>query len=99
MELEIKAQALCLLWGLLMGAALGLFYEFLRLCRKKWKLNAPFDAIFALGCFAAAFLYGMIWACGRLGLWEIGALTLGFYLYMAAISPVIIKLFPNAKIF
>ena len=99
MELEIKQQAICLLWGLVFGLALGLMYRLLRLCRKMMKKQWPFDALFALSCFLTAFIYGMKWAEGRLGLWEITALSTGFYLYTAVSARLFSETFRRLKNF
>ena len=73
MELEISRQASCLLWGLLWGMGLGIEY---RLLKKGGVLR---DAFFALSAFAAAFVYGQAQCFGRLGLWELAALSTGFW--------------------
>ena len=99
MELEIKQQAICLAWGLGLGFGLGLVYELMRLCRKKTGLHLLADTLFALCCFLCAFLYGMNWAKGRLGLWEISALSAGFCTYMAVFAPVLLRAFRRLKNF
>ncbi|MBR1455864.1 MAG: hypothetical protein IJ594_01730, partial [Oscillospiraceae bacterium] len=49
------------------------------------------DVLFCLLTGAAAFVYGMQACGGRLGLWELGAMLLGFLLYLHLFSPIILR--------
>ena len=79
MELEVSRQGLSLLSALLTGAVCALSYDVLRPLRKLRCSTA--DALFALICFVSAFLLGQGVCGGRLGVFEILALGLGFYIW------------------
>lgn len=94
MELEIKKQAWALALAVMCGAGLGLVYDMLRPFRYRAgkTFQVLLDALFALLAFAAAFLYGQFTYKGRLGLWEILGLALGFGLYMQTASSLFLRI-------
>lgn len=88
MELDISAQALTLLLALPLGAALGLGYDLLRPLRRRSKgvFTALLDVSFALASGAAAFVFAMGAANGRMGVWELALTLAGFLLYLHTLS-------------
>ena len=79
MEIDMGRQGLCLLAALLSGAGCGLAYDLLRPLRRLRCSTA--DGLFALLCFVVAFLLGQGVCGGRLGIFELGCLGLGFWGY------------------
>ena len=94
METSLAAQALALGQALGLGCGLGLLYDLLRPPRHRSGriAGALLDLFFALASGAAAFLYAMGAGSGRLGLWELTAVLLGFLFYLHALSPVVLPL-------
>ena len=98
MEVEIGRQGLCLLYALLTGAGCGIFYGILAPLRKLRCSTA--DALFALGCFVAAFLLGQGICGGKLGVFEVMCLGLGFWGYRSIKKAPLCKgswILPKAK--
>ena len=95
MGLDPRRQLLQLQGALVLGAALGLLYDLLRPPRRCLGRvpAALLDLLFALLAGAAVFLFTMGAAAGRLGLWEIIASALGFFLYLSVLSPLFYPLF------
>ncbi len=72
-------SAAALLPALLLGTAIGLLYDLLRPLRRRAGRAAPvFDALFTLLSGLGAFCYAMASDSGRLGVWELAAMLLGF---------------------
>lgn len=92
MELSLNGQAAGLGLGFLLGLALGLSYDLLRPLRRRFG-GPGWDLLFAGLCFAAAFLYGLWGREGRLELWELAALGLGFRLYLGPFSRCFLPLY------
>lgn len=94
MELELEKQAIALAEAFLCGAGVGAVYDLLRpLRRRSGKiLENTLDALFCLLAFASAFLLGQHTYKGRLGLWELLGMTLGFAAYMGSLSPWFLRL-------
>ena len=88
LALDLNRQALGLLGALLLGLGLGLAYDLLRPPRQGTGplLTALLDVLFCLTAASAAFLYAMGVGEGRLGLWALAAILLGFLLYMDLLS-------------
>lgn len=88
MELDISAQALTLLLALLLGAALGLGYDFLRPLRRRIQgaARAFIDIFYALASGASGFVFAMGAANGRMGVWELSLTLAGFLLYLHTLS-------------
>jgi hypothetical protein len=83
--------ALRFLWGLAVGAVLGVCYDFLRPLRRRH--HAPADVIFVL-----AALWGWIWysfqiCAGDIRLGGTAALGLGMLLWLGTVSVVIRRAF------
>lgn len=98
MELDIRMQAVRLLLSFCLGAAGGALYDLLR--PPRWSLGrAGFvsDLLYCLLMSAAAFLFAMEAPTGRLGLWELIGVLLGFLTYLLLLSPILLPLF--SKIF
>lgn len=93
MELEIEKQALALAEALLCGMGVGVIYDLLRPFRHRSGaiLQNLLDALFCTLTFSMAFLYGQHTYKGRLGIWELLGLVLGFGMYMHYISPCFLK--------
>ena len=77
MEVDIARQGFCLLASLLTGGLCALGYRVLRPLRKLKAVSA--DLLFALLCFVLAFLLGQGICGGRLGVFELLALGIGFW--------------------
>lgn len=92
METSLSAQALALGLALALGQGLGLLYDLLRPPRRRSGplVSALLDGLFALAAGAAAFVYAMGAGDGRLGLWELTAVLLGFLFYLHALSPALL---------
>lgn len=88
MEQSLEIQALRLLLGFVMGAALGLGYDCLRpLRRRSARMGAAaLDVAFSFFAGLLAFLFAMGAGSGRMGLWELASAFLGFTGYMYALS-------------
>ena len=95
MGVELRGQALALLWAVALGLAIGLCYDLLRPIRY-WAgrvLGALLDVLFCLLAGGGAFLYAMGADNGRLGLWELGAMLLGFLFYLHFPSRLLLPIF------
>ena len=94
MATSLSRQALTLLMALGLGQGLGLLYDLLRPPRRRGGTlcGAILDGLFALCAGAAAFVFAMGAGNGRLGLWELACILLGFLLYLHAMSPLILPL-------
>lgn len=95
MGIELHRQALALLLALGLGVLLGLAYDLLRPPRRRsgQLLGAALDLVFCAAAGFAAFLYAMSAGNGRLGLWELAAMLLGFLLYLSLPSRWLLPLF------
>lgn len=95
MEIELERQALALLLALALGILTGLIYDFLRPLRRRLgrRVGAALDVLFCLIAGAALFSYAMSAQNGRLGLWELSAILLGFLIYMHTVSEPILRFF------
>ena len=95
MELSLGGQAAGLGLGFALGLVLGLGYDLLRPLRRHFG-GPGWDLLFAGLCFCAAFLFGLWGREGRLGLWELGAMSLGFRLYLGPLSRRFLPLYTRA---
>lgn len=88
MALSLEHQALCLVLAFVLGALLGLAYDIIRPLRRRCGriCAAVLDAVFAFMCGLFAFCFAMGAGSGRLGLWELFAMLLGFCAYMYTVS-------------
>ena len=94
MELDIRIQAIRLLLGFCLGMAGGVLYDLLR--PPRWSMGrAAFlsDLIYCLIMSSTAFLFAMAAPNGRLGLWELAAVLLGFLTYLFLLSPLCLPFF------
>ncbi len=95
MELPLEQQLRALGEALALGLALGLGYDLLRPLRQGRQLFRSWlpDGLFALLCFLTAFFFGLHSREGRLGLWELASLLLGFRLYLGLLSSVFMAVY------
>ena len=95
MEIRLREQLWALLLALALGALAGLLYDFLRPPRRRTgpAAGALLDILFCLLSGGGAFLYAMSAGNGRLGLWDLTAMLLGFLLYLHTLSPIMLRLF------
>ncbi|MGI5977044.1 MAG: spore cortex biosynthesis protein YabQ [Candidatus Limivicinus sp.] len=95
MEINVYRQLAGLLIGFLLGAALGLMYDVLRPLRRRCgrAAAAVLDVIYTAASAGAAFAYGMGAENGRIGIWELAAILLGFLIYMHRLSDYIFPFF------
>lgn len=98
MELEIGRQALGLLMSFMLGALLGLMYDALRPLRRRCRATgaALIDTLYALCALIAAFSFAMGAANGRMGVWELIFIFLGFSAYIQLLSEHIYPVFNGA---
>ena len=76
-----------LLTALLLGAGMGLLYDLLRPLRHRAGRMVPLlDIAFALLAGIGAFLFAMSAETGRLGLWDLTVMLLGFLLWLYFLS-------------
>ncbi len=89
MRLLLHRQLLELLLAFVLGLGVGLLYELLRplRCRGGALAAALLDLLFCLLSGLGAFCYAMSAGSGRLGLWELSAMLLGFLLHLHWLSP------------
>lgn len=92
MALDPRAQALALLLAGALGLLLGLSYDLLRPPRRSAGagLGALLDLLFGVLAACGAYLYAMGAGEGRLGLWELTSILLGFLVYLRIFSPLIL---------
>lgn len=95
MEIQLDRQALALLLALALGILTGLIYDFLRPLRRRLgsRVGAVLDVLFCLIAGAALFSYAMSAKNGRLGLWELTTILIGFLIYMHTVSEFIVRFF------
>ena len=93
MGTPLRTQALRLVLALLLGLGEGLLYDLLRPPRRRLGRCAALpDLLFSLCAGLLAFLFAMGAGSGRLGLWELTSILLGFLLYLYAFSPLLLPL-------
>ena len=83
--------ALRFLWGLAVGAILGICYDFLRPLRRR--RHAPADCLFVLTAFLAWVWYSFQICAGDIRLGGTASLGLGMLLWLSTASMVIRKAF------
>ena len=95
MTVTLWDQARSLLLALGLGICLGLLYDLLRPIRRRTGpvSGTLLDLLFCLLSGAAAFVYAMGSAIGRLGLWELSCTLLAFLLYLHTLSGPVLRLF------
>ena len=93
MHLAISLQLAQLAVSVLTGFALGSAYDILRALRRETRRNAAADALFGVLLLFALFALGMDMGQGRLQLFMLCAVTVGFAAYMALLSPLILPAF------
>ncbi len=98
MALDPREQLVGLLLALGLGLLTGLLYDLLRPPRRRTgpAAAAALDLLFCLLSGVGAFLFAMGAGSGRLGLWELTAMLLGFLLYLHSISPLLLPRFTAA---
>lgn len=84
METSVSLQAAAIGKAAAIGLALGFLYDLLRPLRfRAGKVAAALlDILFCAASGIAAFAYAMGAGDGRLGVCELGAMTVGFLLYL-----------------
>lgn len=95
MEIEIREQLSALVLSLLMGAGMALVYDMIRPFRYRLsRFSAALsDVFFCLVVFFLAFCFGMKAGNGRLGIWELCGMALGFTGYVYFISDSFFRIF------
>lgn len=95
MAAQLDKQALALALALLLGVLTGVCYDFFRpLRRNSGKLWAAVqDVLFCLVAGGGLFIFAMGADNGRMGLWELTAVLIGFLLYMHTLSGPILAFF------
>lgn len=98
MREELSYQGARLVLGFVLGAALGLTYDFLRpLRRRSGRAGAAaLDAVFAVLAGVAAFVFAMGAGSGRMGVWELLSALAGFTGYMHTFSDTVFALTDGA---
>ena len=90
--MTVPAQAaLRFLWGLAVGAILGVCYDFLRPLRRRH--HAPADTVFVLAAFLAWVWYSFQICAGDIRLGGTASLGLGMLLWLGTLSGVFRKVF------
>ena len=99
METSVSLQAAAIGKAAAIGLALGLLYDLLRPLRfRAGKVAAVLlDVLFCAASGTAAFAYAMGAGNGRLGVCELGAMTVGFLLYLYIAEEKIAKWRRNGK--
>lgn len=99
METSVSLQAAAIGKAAAIGLVLGLLYDLLRPLRfRAGKVGAMLlDMLFCAVSGTAAFFYAMGAGDGRLGVCQLGAMTVGFLLYLYIIGDKIIKWLKNRK--
>ena len=91
---SIEGQALELLVFLLGGALLGLMYDMLRPIRRAaGRGGGALDVLFCALGGALFFALAMRTGSGRMGTWSLAAATVGFCMYMQALSALLLPVF------
>lgn len=95
MAAALDKQVLALGLALLLGVLTGICYDFFRPLRRHsgrvWA--AVQDALFCLIAGGGLFIFAMGADNGRMGLWELTAVLIGFLLYMHTLSAPILAFF------
>ena len=87
MELPVTLQAAEFAASMLLGLALGVFYDALRALRRlRARLTLPLDVLFALTLAAALLLFALYPGRGLFRLFAFAALALGAGLYFLTLS-------------
>lgn len=96
--MSMPMQLRRLLAALLLGALLGLCYDLLRPPRRRAGVAVQLllDLLYSAFAAFALFCFAMSAPDGLLGLWELAAAALGFGLYMALLSPLLLPVFQLA---
>ena len=99
METSVSLQAAALGKAAVIGLALGLVYDLLRPLRfRSGKVGAVLlDMLFCAASGTAAFFYAMGAGDGHLGVCELGAMTLGFLLYLYIVADKLINRSENRR--
>lgn len=92
MTLRIRAQAVSLLLGFVLGVGLGLFYDALRPIRRR-SGDLVWDTLYCLFAAAAGFVFAMRAPDGVPGTGELLLTLFGLVLYFQLLSPVIFPIF------
>lgn len=95
MAAALDKQALALALALVQGILTGVCYDFFRpLRRESGRIAAALqDALFCLIAGGGLFLFAMGADNGRMGVWELTAVLIGFLLYMHTLSAPILAFF------
>lgn len=95
MAAELDKQALALALALVLGVLTGVCYDFFRpLRRESGRVSAALqDALFCMIAGGGLFLFAMGADNGRMGVWELTAVLIGFLLYMHTLSAPILAFF------
>ena len=92
MELPVTLQAAEFAASMLLGLALGVFYDALRALRRlRARLTLPLDVLFALTLAAALLLFALYPGRGLFRLFAFAALALGAGLYFLTLSPILLR--------
>lgn len=99
METSVSLQAAAIGKAAVIGLVLGLLYDLLRPLRfRAGKVGAALvDMLFCAASGVAAFIYAMGAGDGRLGVCELGAMTVGFLLYLYVLGDKLMKWPGNRK--
>lgn len=98
MAAALDKQALALALALVLGILTGVCYDFFRpLRRESGRVSAAIqDALFCIIAGGGLFLFAMGADNGRMGVWELTAVLIGFLLYMHTLSAPILAFFTLA---
>lgn len=98
MTAALDKQALALALALVLGMLTGVCYDFFRpLRRRSGRVAAALqDALFCFIAGGGLFLFAMGAENGRMGVWELTAVLVGFLLYMHTLSTPILAFFTAA---
>lgn len=95
-----QSQLLVLLQSILLGAAVGLYYDLLRAPRRFFRLGrggvALLDGLFWIGVLAALFAFSLRAAAGQSRYYVLAGCGLGALLYFFLISPLVLSLLTGA---
>lgn len=99
METSVSLQAAAIGKAAVIGLVLGLLYDLLRPLRfRAGKVGAfLLDMLFCAASGTAAFFYAMGAGNGRLGVCQLGAMTVGFLLYLYIIGDKLVRWHGNRK--
>lgn len=86
---------LSLLISLGIGALAGVLYDVLRPIRYRERAAAAavIDVCFCLSAGVLTYLYGMSAESGRLGIWQMATVALGFIIYLYTLSKLLLPFF------